>query len=500
MDELPQLFQDIEFHVVWKGYDSDEVDAYVDRVAKAAALVHGRVTELQQRAEAAETRAASGGGSSASSETEETLTRTLILAQRTADAAIAEAKAEAAQLIATAEGQAQIALSEARSSAAAVTKDADDHVSRVKAEAETDRRSLLADAEVEAAAVASSEHERLAGEVAELEQYRAFLMDDVDLLERHLREQRSVLAASVSALSDLVERPDAFRIDRAPETSGVVPPPGTHIDLADADEPGPELDAVESADDIDIEPMPVVAETALEPASDPEPEVEPEPEAVHEPALEMPPVIAVDGDVEFVDVTPVSPPVAEEPVPEPIDVAEVEELWTAPVAAWDEPSFASEPAETIEPAESAPDLIDLTAPVEAPPEATTAVSPEEPLHPVFDPRDLPTLDTSGGPSETATAQLEVPAPPLLVTAADIEPSAEDATEADKPTLDEPTAPMPIVEDTLFAQPAEDSSDPFLDQLRDAVAFDDVDLGDDALAAFFDHDDDAAGRGWFGRKR
>lgn len=188
MDELPQLFQDIEFHVVWKGYDSDEVDAYVDRVAKAAALVHGRVSELQQRAEAAEARAASGGGSLASSETEETLTRTLILAQRTADAAIAEAKAEAAQLIASAEGQAQIALSEARSSAAAMTKDADDHVSRVKAEAETDRRALLADAEVEAAAVASSEHERLANEVSELEQYRAFLIDDVDLLERHLRE------------------------------------------------------------------------------------------------------------------------------------------------------------------------------------------------------------------------------------------------------------------------------------------------------------------------
>ena len=165
MDELPQLFQDIEFHVVWKGYDSDEVDAYVDRVAKAAALVHGRVSELQQRAEAAEARAASGAGSFGSSETGETLTRTLVLAQRTADAAIAEAKAEAAQLIASAEGQAQIALSEARSSAGSLTKDAEGHASRVKAEAETDRRALLADAEVEAAALASSEHERLASEL-----------------------------------------------------------------------------------------------------------------------------------------------------------------------------------------------------------------------------------------------------------------------------------------------------------------------------------------------
>ena len=113
MDELPPLFQDIEFRVVWKGYDSDEVDAYVDRVAKAAAVVHGRVSELQQRAEAAENRATAESASSASSETEESLTRTLILAQRTADTAIAEAKAEAAELIASAEVQAQIALRDA---------------------------------------------------------------------------------------------------------------------------------------------------------------------------------------------------------------------------------------------------------------------------------------------------------------------------------------------------------------------------------------------------
>jgi hypothetical protein len=119
---------------------------------------------------------------------------------------------------------------------------------------------------------------------------------------------------------------------------------------------------------------------------------------------------------------------------------------------------------------------------------------------VFDPRDLPTLDTSDGPSETDTEQLEAPAPPRLVTAEDCESSAEGAPVAEELTADEPTAPIPMLEETLFADPAEESSDPFLDQLRDAVAFDDVDLGDDALAAFFDHDDDAAGRGWFGRKR
>ena len=54
MDELSPLFQDIEFRERLRGYDVAEVDAYIERVARAAALVHGRITELQQRADAAE--------------------------------------------------------------------------------------------------------------------------------------------------------------------------------------------------------------------------------------------------------------------------------------------------------------------------------------------------------------------------------------------------------------------------------------------------------------
>ena len=85
MDELSPLFQEIEFHEKLRGYDPDEVDAYVDRVARAAAVLKGRLIELQERVEAAEAR-----GGPAPTEAEDTLTRTLVLAQRTADAAIAE--------------------------------------------------------------------------------------------------------------------------------------------------------------------------------------------------------------------------------------------------------------------------------------------------------------------------------------------------------------------------------------------------------------------------
>ena len=50
MDDLAPLFQDIAFNERFRGYDVAEVDAYIDRVAKAAALVQGRIAELQRRA------------------------------------------------------------------------------------------------------------------------------------------------------------------------------------------------------------------------------------------------------------------------------------------------------------------------------------------------------------------------------------------------------------------------------------------------------------------
>ena len=41
MDDLAPLFQDIAFNERFRGYDVAEVDAYIDRVAKAAMTGHG---------------------------------------------------------------------------------------------------------------------------------------------------------------------------------------------------------------------------------------------------------------------------------------------------------------------------------------------------------------------------------------------------------------------------------------------------------------------------
>ncbi len=228
MDALNSLFEDIEFSERWRGYDPEEVDAYVERVARAAALVQGRLRELQQRAEAAEARLAGGGG-----EAEQALKRTLVLAQRTADAAVAEARQqaevlvaeareEARRLVSEAENRSQATVAEAEHAAAAMVHDAQEKASRLLAEAETDRRRILADAESEAEAAARAARDRLADEVRRLEELRAFLADDVEILESHLAVQRERLREQVAALSRLVDDPAAFRVEPAPATSGVV--------------------------------------------------------------------------------------------------------------------------------------------------------------------------------------------------------------------------------------------------------------------------------------
>lgn len=445
MDEIAALFQEIEFHERLRGYDPDEVDAYVDRIARAASVLRGRLIELQQRVEAAEGRAGSGP-SAAATESEETLTRTLVLAQRTADAAIAEAREEADRMtsdaatsaqaiVSAAEADAQATLREAQAEAAATIREAEDRAGRVLAEAETDRRTMLAEAESQAAHAAAGERDRLAAEVAELQEYRAFLADDIGILERHLTDQRHKLTASVAALHELLETPEAFRPAQPPETSGVeVDPerltPVEATDLTDADAVEEESDAaddIEAADDIDA--------VAVEEESD---------------------AADVGDDLEFDDdLEPVGAPVFA-----PFDSSE-------PEVADD----ADDPAE---------ETIDLVA-------AEFAESAEF-------------------ASEPAT-ETPADAPARFVTAADLEPSnagSRLAFDDGGPA----TAPVPTIQETsLFSEPAdvdvdvEADDDPFLSQLRDAMEGEYVpETDDDALTAFFDREEDDEGRSWFGRRR
>ncbi len=273
MDDLAPLFQDIAFNERFRGYDVAEVDAYIDRVAKAAALVQGRIAELQRRAEAAEAHTAGSSGADPVEAGEESLTKMLLLAQRTADAAIDEAQAEAAE----------------------IRRQADDHASLVVAEAETDRRRMLAEAEAAVEESVRTERERVVAEVAELERYRAFLTDDIAILEQHLEQARDALGVSAAALQHLLDDPEQFRLPAMPATSGVVAP----ADVGTSTETVAEPVVIEAVGSSDLAPEPApdseitqaidVVTIADEAASDGAAETasaDEEPEAIFDPPIE----------------------------------------------------------------------------------------------------------------------------------------------------------------------------------------------------------------------
>lgn len=485
MDELSPLFQEIEFHERLRGYDPDEVDAYVDRVARAAAVLRGRLIELQERVDAAESRSHGAGLSIGGSEAEETLTRTLVLAQRTADAAIAEAREEsdrmtadaatsAQAIVSAAEADAQVTLREAQAEAAATIRDGEDRAGLVLAEAETDRRTMLAEAEALALQAASGERDRLAAEVAELQDYRAFLADDIEILERHLTDERHQLTASLSALTDLLESPDAFRSSRPPATSGVevdagrLEPVGdTFAGLIDDEPPAEEIDAavdVVETDDI-LESVDEVAEPEV--VDDPVEvtlDESPEDDVVFTDVTSGAPAFALDesATIDLVEPEAGEPPAAEEPVVESIDLdAPPDDGGSA--GGWDdEPAWANEPVAYAGRVESR-----LEVPEANPPRFVTAA-------------DLDSVSTGStlGFDDGGPATAPVPAVGDLIDAA---PIAEEAS--------------------LFGDAPDSTEDPFLAQLRDAMDGEVVPITDeDALTAFFDQEDDDGGRSWFGRRR
>ena len=121
MELTPQTLHAVEFREARRGgYNTRDVDDFLERVAAGVGHLHERLREVVARAEAAEARLVdaqrqldevqrrgpaaaaatpAGAPSVGPSETDDTLRRTLVLAQRTADATIKEAKQEANRLI-----------------------------------------------------------------------------------------------------------------------------------------------------------------------------------------------------------------------------------------------------------------------------------------------------------------------------------------------------------------------------------------------------------------
>ena len=234
MELSPAQITEASFRTIRKGYDPDEVDAFLAEVAKALEAARQQATAMEARARAAVARlqeVATAAESEAPASPPvpsppatpplepaappqvqipaaeaETISRTLLLAQKTADTTVAEAQSEADRILSQATTEAETTIDSTREMSA----------------------QMLEDARAEARRASDAEREAAENEVESLVARREFLIGDVDQLERFLIDQRDRLRGAARQIEALV--------DRVPEGLGSVRPPV--LSASDDDDPG----------------------------------------------------------------------------------------------------------------------------------------------------------------------------------------------------------------------------------------------------------------------
>lgn len=228
MDLTPDVLAGIEFRRKGRGYDAEDVDAFRQQVEVWAGEMQARLREATSKLDEAESRARDAEERArTSTEGDETIQRTLLLAQRTADAAVAEAEETASRKVTEAEAEADRLLTEARNH----------------------REQAIAGAEAEVREAMDLKRAELLDELTTLERARDALAGDVATLEVHLETQRARIDEIRDQLGLLLEHPLAAT--PTPALSGVDAPeavPALVVEVA------PEaIVESEAADEADLE-------------------------------------------------------------------------------------------------------------------------------------------------------------------------------------------------------------------------------------------------------
>jgi DivIVA domain-containing protein len=191
MDISPRDLRDIEIRESLRGYNRDEVNDLLERAAATIESTNERVQQLTERLASAQSEAGR------TRETEDVLHRTLLLAQRAADEAVAEANNRARQML-------------------------DD--------ADIQSRRLVAEGEAEARRKGESERRRLEEEVLELAGRRDSLLADVEALTRFEAEYRERMVRALET--------DLFALKSRPTTAPGARPETAAVELpSEADAP-----------------------------------------------------------------------------------------------------------------------------------------------------------------------------------------------------------------------------------------------------------------------
>lgn len=218
MADTPHLLTDVKFSERRKGYDPEEVDNFLERVSTAVAQLQDKLREATARAEDADAKIADAEKARTTAEAQveklkadlaqapsgggqadvDSASKVLLLAQKTADAAIEEANATAAKTVADAKAKALT----------------------VVAEAEQDAERVRTDARRQADQLVQERSTAVLEEVRGLEDVRDQLNRDVEALNRHLDYQRNAVRSGIESLQRVIDDPSALRAAPAPAQSG----------------------------------------------------------------------------------------------------------------------------------------------------------------------------------------------------------------------------------------------------------------------------------------
>lgn len=218
MDVSPETIRTVEFRERLRGYNQDDVDQFLERMAAGVEILQQRLRDASERAARAEERPAEPEG-------DDSLRRTLALAQRTADLAVEEAREQAARLVQSAQAEAHSVVSAAQGRA----------------------DSIVAEAEQSAAQRTQQAQAQATGEVRRLQGLSETLSGEVAALERHLVDARARAHATLIDAARQLERAalDPTSAAMAPEDEVIVLPSPEALPAA---EPDPRVDVPDATD------------------------------------------------------------------------------------------------------------------------------------------------------------------------------------------------------------------------------------------------------------
>ncbi len=231
MDVTPQLIEQIEFSEKFRGYDPDQVDDFLERVGASLSELLAENADLSTQVDviqrsleevrsqpprtvdAVEPSPIRAAVPQMTDDEEiEQATRTLVLAKRTAEAAISEARAEATRMVADARGRAESLL-----------RDATTESERLVRDAQAQREDLVRRAREDAEAEFGSHRERFTAEIASLDSEKAALVGHVEALRSRVDQHRSDLTGTMERIRAVLDDPEALagRPALPPETTAL---------------------------------------------------------------------------------------------------------------------------------------------------------------------------------------------------------------------------------------------------------------------------------------